>query len=189
MRLYLIRHPPPAVAEGTCYGRTDLPLAGPIDALVARLRPHLPAGLPLYSSPLQRCRQLAEALHPRPHYDPRLQEMDFGLWEQQSWSAIDRQAIDQWAADPLHFCPPRGESAAQLVQRVQGFLAELCARERSGDCILVTHAGVIKALQGLVHRLPVQAWMALGFDYGSLTLLDVAGSPTAAGQSHECQCR
>lgn len=162
MQLYLIRHPAPQVAAGVCYGRSDLPLAEDAALAAARIRPQLPPQLPLYTSPLQRCRQLADALHAAPCSDPRLQEMDFGAWEMLPWQSIQREALDGWAADPLGYCPPRGETVAQLQQRVLGFIDEKRDLERVA---LVTHAGVMKVVVGLAHGLPPEQWMALRFDY------------------------
>lgn len=167
MRLYLIRHSRPAVAEGVCYGQTDLALAEPVADLAQSLRTKLPAGLPLYSSPLRRCRDLAIALHPTPTFEPRLQEMNFGTWEMQTWDSIGRVALDGWATDPLHFQPPGGESPAQLMQRVSAFLSELRT-----DSILVTHAGVLKAVSACALGLSAEEWVRLAFAFGSLTPLD-----------------
>jgi alpha-ribazole phosphatase len=171
VRLYLIRHPRPAVADGICYGQSDLDLAEPVVEMAALLAPRLPEGLPLYSSPLRRCHALAKALHPSPTLEPRLQEINFGTWEMQPWDAIDRVALDAWAADPLYFQPPGGESPAQLMQRVSGFLNELRT-----DAILVTHAGVIKAAFACIQKLPATEWMQLSFAFGTLTTLDWQGS-------------
>jgi alpha-ribazole phosphatase len=128
MRLFLIRHPPPAVAPGICYGATDLPLAEDPARYAAALRPLLPPAAPLFSSPLQRCRRLAEALHPAPIVDERLRELDFGDWEMQPWESLERSLLDAWAQDPLHFRPPGGEAVAALRARVADFLAELARR-------------------------------------------------------------
>ncbi len=62
MDLHLIRHPEVAVAPGTCYGASDVPLAAPIEAAVAYLQPLLPTDAALFASPLARARLLAEAL-------------------------------------------------------------------------------------------------------------------------------
>lgn len=165
MRLFLIRHPPPAVAPGTCYGATDLPLTDDPAGPAARLRSLLPAGVPFYSSPLQRCRLLAEALHPAPIFDDRLREIDFGDWEMQPWDALDRAAIDAWAADPFGFVPPGGEAVATVRARVRQFLDEL-----TRDSVLVAHAGVIKVcaaeLAGEVD------WFGLRFDYATASLIE-----------------
>lgn len=172
MQLYLIRHPAPRVAAGVCYGRSDLPLAADVALAAARIQPQLPPGLPVYTSPLQRCRQLADALHPAPRSDPRLQEMDFGAWELTPWERIQRAALDGWAADPLGYAPPAGESVAGLRQRVEDFVIEV---RRAGlqRAVLVTHAGVMKVLVGQVQALPAQKWMALGFEYESVVRVDI----------------
>lgn len=165
MRLWLIRHPPPDVAPGICYGRTDLGLAADPAPLAQSLRALLPAAVPLYSSPLARARLLAEALHPAPRFDDRLREIDFGHWEMQPWDGLDRGLLDAWAADPFGFAPPGGEAVAALRARVAGFLAEL-----AGDAVLVAHAGVIKACAA---ELAGEAdWFGLRFDYGAASLIE-----------------
>lgn len=167
MQLYLIRHPAPRVAAGVCYGRSDLPLAADVALAAARILPQLPKMLPVYTSPLRRCRQLADALHPAPRSDPRLQEMDFGAWEMTRWDRIQRAALDGWAADPLGYAPPAGESVACLQQRVEDFVSE-ARRAGLERAVLVTHAGVMKVLVGQMQALPVKKWMALGFEYESV---------------------
>ena len=173
MQLYLIRHPTPLVATGICYGRTDLALAEDVAQSAARILPQLPADLPLFTSPLQRCRRLAEVLHPAPRSDPRLQEMDFGAWEMTPWAAIQREALDGWAADPLGYAPPRGESAGELQQRVHDFVAETRGSgiERAA---LVTHAGVMKVIVGHAQGLSARKWMSLSFEYESVVSVELA---------------
>ena len=52
MELFLIRHPEPDVPEGICYGRSDIGLAEDAAVSAARLRGIVPAGIPVYTSPL-----------------------------------------------------------------------------------------------------------------------------------------
>ena len=171
MRIYLVRHPEPNVAAGICYGQTDLELARGIATSVAGLRGLLPADAALYSSPLRRCRDLANALYLMPVFDERLQEIHFGEWEMQPWDDIDRTALDAWASAPLDHAPPGGESVAALYERV----AEVI-RERSpahpDSLVLITHAGVMKVCCGLLLELPQEEWLALRFDYGSVSLIE-----------------
>ena len=173
MQLFLIRHPAPQVAPGICYGRSDLALAGDVAAAAARIAAQLPPDLPVYSSPLRRCSELAAALHPAPRHDARLQEMHFGAWEMTPWQKIQREALDGWAADPLGYTPPGGESVARLQQRVQEFVAEL-GTQGIARASLVTHAGVIKVLVGLEQQLPPRNWMALSFGYESVICVTLA---------------
>lgn len=170
MQLYLIRHPRPQVSAGLCYGQTDLPLAEDVAACAASLRAALPSDAPCFTSPSQRCRLLAERLHPVPVVDARLMEMHFGLWEMQAWDDIPREALDAWAADPLGFVPPGGESVSALQARVLDFLAQ---HQHLPALTLVTHGGVIKLLAGLAAGEPTSVWQARKFDYGVLLPLQI----------------
>jgi len=164
MILHLIRHPKPLVAPGICYGRLDIS-AKNIEAVAAGLRADLPRGLPLWSSPLRRCRALAELLSPSPIFDERLVEMDFGAWEGQAWDAISRQELDAWAADVAGYAPPGGESPLALQRRALDFVATLDVAE----AVIVTHAGVIRTLLAHWQGLPPARWTELVFAYGSCT--------------------
>jgi alpha-ribazole phosphatase len=171
MRIYLVRHPEPAVAAGTCYGQTDLELAEDVAISAAGVRKLLPADAAYFSSPLRRCRELANALHALPVFDDRLKEIHFGDWEMQAWDSIDRVAMDTWAAAPLDHAPPHGESVAALYQRVAGFIRESRAAH-ADSFVLFTHAGVMKVCCGLLLELPEAEWMSLHFDYGSVSLIE-----------------
>jgi alpha-ribazole phosphatase len=163
--LYLVRHLQPAVAPGICYGRTDLGLTEDPLARASALRGLLPPGVPVYASPLKRCRLLAEALHPQPCFDGRLQEIDFGDWEMQAWDRLDRNLLDAWAADPFSFVPPGGEAVATLRARVREFLSEL-----PGEAVLVTHQGIIKVCAAELAG--EEDWIGLRFEYGSVSLIE-----------------
>ena len=151
MRLFLVRHPRPSVGPGLCYGATDVAVARKdVDIAVGCLAAKLPAGVPVYSSPLQRCMALADPLAAKlgagtPLTDSRLQEMNFGNWEMRAWDNIDRVEVDDWAADLTDYRPGGGESVLAVAHRVVGFLDDLLQSEaRAG--ILVCHAGTIRLL-------------------------------------------
>lgn len=173
MQILLIRHPPPAVAAGVCYGRLDLPALA-VEATAAALRPQLPPDLPLWTSPLQRCRVLAAALHPAPQVDARLAEIDFGTWEGRRWDEIGAAALDAWAADLLHHAPPGGESAAALQARVVACLDALAAAGHAAG-IVVTHAGVMRAAVGHARGMTIESWSQLAFAHGQCLSLDWPG--------------
>lgn len=142
MQLILMRHPPVLEGAGRCYGRLDL--VADEQALPASLAALVPyRGWPVYTSPAQRCRQLAEAFHPAPEVWPDLQELDFGRWEGMRWDDVPRTELDAWAADIWHYQPGGGESAAMLLARwesaVRGWQAQGLER-----VVVVTHAGVIR---------------------------------------------
>lgn len=168
MRLHLIRHSRPVIAPGVCYGRHDCSAEGVVEAAVA-LRVVLPAGLPVWSSPLNRCRALAEQLHAHPVIDDRLAEMHFGDWEGRRWEDIPRAELDAWAADVAGYAPPGGESPRDLQRRALDFVASLAVPE----AVMVTHAGVIRTLLAQWQGLPPERWTELNFAYGSCTVVDV----------------
>jgi alpha-ribazole phosphatase len=175
VELYLVRHPRPQIAPGICYGRLDLPLAESALIAAARIVPQLPknlAALPLWTSPARRCRELAAALHPAPQPADDLQEMHFGRWEGQSWETIDRALLDEWAADPAGFAPPEGESARQLQSRALRFVARLQAAGVK-TAVLITHAGILRALAALPQNLPETHWTARHFEYETVLRREV----------------
>ncbi|MCB1907283.1 MAG: alpha-ribazole phosphatase family protein [Rhodocyclaceae bacterium] len=169
MRLFLIRHPRPDVPAGICYGRSDVGLAAPVDAEARRLAGLLPSGCAFVSSPLRRARLLAEALGPT-RLEPRLSEMDFGDWELRPFDAL-RDELDAWAADPLGFRPPGGESAAQMAERARAAAAELL--DHGATVAIVAHGGPLRAIAGDLLGLPAARWLALDFDFAALTELRV----------------
>ncbi|MCB1898602.1 alpha-ribazole phosphatase family protein [Cognatazoarcus halotolerans] len=171
MELHLIRHPRPAVTPGTCYGRSDLPLAEPPDVLAKALRRLLPEDFALYASPLQRARLLAEALG-TPHIDPRLQEIDFGEWEGRSFAEIG-SAIDAWADDPLGFRAPGGESPREMATRADEAFSEIRARHDAQAVVIVAHGGPLRAIAGGLLGIAPERWLTLDFDCGALTTIRV----------------
>lgn len=168
MRLHLIRHPKPMIDAGICYGRHDCPAEDVLSVAAALLR-ELPSGLPVWSSPLRRCRALAEQLQSRSIIDFRLAEIHFGDWEGRRWDDIPRAELDAWAADVAGYAPPGGESPRQLQRRALDFVASLEVPE----AVIVTHAGVIRTLLAHWQGLPPERWTELNFAYGSCTVIDV----------------
>ncbi|MEC5397910.1 alpha-ribazole phosphatase family protein [Uliginosibacterium sp. H1] len=171
--LLLLRHPPVAVGAGTCFGRSDVPLADDVAAAADRLRALLPSQVRIVSSPLARCRLLAEALGPC-RLDDRLMEMDFGDWEMRSFDAIGRDAIDLWAADPMHFRPPGGESVIDMARRVIAALQDALAGD-SSPLLLVSHGGPIRAILGHLLQLPAELWQQQPVPHAALLRLEEQG--------------
>ena len=147
MALILLRHTTPDVAAGTCYGRTDLDVAGTFQDEAEQALSALPSIDHIVTSPLTRCRRLAEFVGARldlpVEQDVRIREMDFGTWEGQAWSAIPRGELDQWAGDFYRARPHGGETVAMLHARTLAAVETWNQTDRTG--LLVTHAGVIRA--------------------------------------------
>ncbi|MFZ6875151.1 histidine phosphatase family protein [Undibacterium sp. Di27W] len=146
MRLHVIRHTQPLIPAGLCYGQADVAVSdAACIALANQLATQLPAGLPVFSSPLQRCASLAKLLHATPRFHPGLMEINFGNWEMQAWEHIPRNEIDAWAAAPATYRPGGIESAVDVAQRVILWLTELRQLDLP-EAIVVTHAGVMRTL-------------------------------------------
>lgn len=161
----LIRHPPLLIAPGICYGRRDIAIADPasVAPIVARVKGIAGA---VWTSPLHRCRIVADAIGPA-RVDARLIEMDFGTWDGMAWDAIPRAELDAWAADPLGFAPPGGESGAALVAQVTAFRNSL----PPGDHVVVAHGGPLKVLAALLRGQPVDL-LAPSPALGSVTFIE-----------------
>jgi alpha-ribazole phosphatase len=184
VELILVRHPRPVVAEGLCYGRSDLPVDPDALARVhAALRADgLPGGAPVFSSPLRRCAGLARLLAANVSFDASLAEMDFGGWELHSWNDIPRAEVDAWAADLLHYRPGGGESVLAVARRVAGALARI--RHHGGErAVVICHAGTMRLLAALAGGiLPEQAALAAAsaphrIAYGEVLRVAIAASP------------
>lgn len=145
--MILVRHTRPAVAPGVCYGRTDLELADSFCEEARRVIENLRPCEVLVTSPLQRCRRLAEKIASefgiKWQIDERLQEIDFGAWEGRAWSEISKSELDEWAKNFMHARPHGGESVASLRERSLNAVSDYRSARRSH--IVVTHSGVIKA--------------------------------------------
>lgn len=172
MEIYLVRHTPPDIAPGICYGHSDIDVAADFASSIVSVKSKLAKIKPgtWFTSTSLRCSKLAEALNSGVSIqDARLKELDFGDWELSSWNDIPRDEFDHWANDYVNQAPPNGETFNQLHQRATEFLREVNAN--SDDTVVVTHAGVIRALLAEALGLPLVNIFRIRIDYGSVTQL------------------
>ena len=152
MRLYVVRHPQPEVASGVCYGSTDLAVSHcERNAVLAALTSTLPQDVPIFSSPLRRCAELAASLAEAfgadaVRHDARLVEMHFGEWEMRAWDNIPRAEVDAWLGDLALYRPGGGETLSEMALRVLAFQDDL-RRQGHEEVIVVCHAGTIRLLR------------------------------------------
>ena len=153
-----MRHPPAAVAPGVCYGRLDIGLHGDATETVREIVSAIAGAgaVQVWASPASRCLVVAEAVARAIGadllVDPRLQELDFGTWEGIEWDSIPRALLDAWAADPIDFAPPGGESGKALLARVRAVHQAMVAARQ--DCVVVSHGGPLKLLAALIRQEP-----------------------------------
>lgn len=177
MEIYLLRHTAINNPNKLCYGQSDINLAtdweSHFDALKQKLEPNL-YGSSFYSSPYQRCTQLAGFLsYDQYQTDARLSEMNFGDWEQRLWTEIDQPVLNAWMADFVNYQVPGGESFALMHQRCTQFWDELLGSS-TDRVFIVTHAGVIRSLLAHILCIPLDKIFQLEVDYGSVTKITVA---------------
>lgn len=169
--LSLVRHTRPNISVGICYGQLDIEVADNFAASASEIRQLLQTADSVVTSPLLRARVLADYLATEwkcdCRIDTRLQEMHFGTWEGGSWDDIPRHALDTWSADLLNFCPPGGESAGQMLDRVDLALSELLALPQQ-HTVVVAHAGTIRAILALLSDQSLEHIMRWQLDYGAV---------------------
>lgn len=100
----------------------------------------------VYSSDLPRARQtaalLAGSLDLPVTVEPRLREMDLGLWEGMLHDEIRTQFPLEFAQrmrDPMHTRAPGGESPVDVAERVIPAIDEIASRHPGESVLIVSH--------------------------------------------------
>lgn len=107
----------------------------------------------IVTSPLQRCQAFAHALGERHGIpvtvEPRFKEVGFGEWEGLSHDAIKidrKEAYQAFVSDPANCRPLGAEPLDDFVRRVSGAFDDVLRHHADQHCLIVAHAGVIRAL-------------------------------------------
>jgi alpha-ribazole phosphatase len=170
MEIILIRHTTPKIAKGICYGQSDLDIT---DTFLEEIKPIIkivPANnneIAYYSSPLKRCRKLAEKLSNKVIFDDRLKELDFGDWELQNWNDINQKELDIWMKDFVNVPVTNGESYMDLHARTISFLSEIKEKNYK-KVVIITHAGVIRSLYSFIKKTSLETSFDLKLQYGQV---------------------
>ncbi|MBW1298094.1 alpha-ribazole phosphatase [Aquimarina litoralis] len=169
MEIYLVRHTTPDIQKGVCYGQSDLDVANTFETEVAEIHTQVPVKeiTKVYSSPLKRCKLLAETFKLPIAFDTRLIELDFGDWELQKWDEISKETLDPWMEDFVNVQVPNGESYIKLQERILDFYNGL--QPNSDDkIIIVSHAGPIRALVSYLQNIALKDSFGFKLDYGEV---------------------
>lgn len=84
-----------------------------------------------------------------PIVEPDLAEMHLGVWEGLTPEEIDARfagAYQQWRLRPSSVVIPGGEPLEAFRERVRRTLGRVVARLVDGECVVVSHGGVIAAV-------------------------------------------
>lgn len=174
MHLHLIRHTKVNLPARTCYGCSDVPLMEDwkqeAEALIQQFR-QIQNPL-VYSSPLSRCYLLACMLSPKVMTDDRLKELNFGEWELKHWDEINDKQAENWMNNFVETPCPGGESYIDLITRVSAFLSDV-RKTNHEEIVVVTHAGVIRAIISLVKQIPLDKSFEIEVPHGQMISLSV----------------
>ncbi len=166
MEIILIRHTSVSNPKKLCYGDTEMPLSSNFYEEAASIKLSLQDYIPdqVFCSCTERTQALASYLEfQNPIIEARLNEINFGAWEQKPWDEIPPQELNLWMYNYLYQKPPSGENYYEVENRILDFLKDLqkAALENLNKVVIITHAGPIRCL--LSHFLSVPPCSIMGW--------------------------
>jgi alpha-ribazole phosphatase len=179
MKLFLIRHTRVNVPTGFCYGQSEVALADTYQEEIETVLSQLQSISfdRIYSSPLSRCAILAQAIASNVddiHYDHRLMELDFGLWEGQYWIDIEKTPEAKvWFEDYINNNCPNGESHIDFKCRVSEFIVELKKETTLKNVAIICHAGTIRIFHSIIQNISSIQSFQLKVDFGQILEMEL----------------
>ncbi len=180
-KIYLQRHTRPDVEPNICYGVSDIELHAEFEST------HLPEVInrlegikvtKIYSSPLKRCRRLADKIMKSMDLsditdiaiDDRALELNFGDWELTSWDDIFKSSDGKmWFNDYINYRTPNGEAFADMLVRAESFWEEVKASD--DNVMVVTHSGFMRAMMIAAGVISKEEAFSVKIEYGELVEL------------------
>lgn len=145
-KVYLIRHGLPDFpgGKGMCIGTTDIPMGEKGFRQSAEMAQKLPPVTAVFSSPLTRAVQTAQAIGLPVTILPDLREMYAGEWDGLTFDEIRQRYPELYAArfHDLTIPLPGAEDHAGCLSRFKGAMEE-AAKQSPGDFAVVAHGGII----------------------------------------------
>jgi len=145
-KVYLIRHGLPDFPDGAgmCLGSTDIPMGEKGLAQASEMAKALPPVSAVFSSPLTRAVQTAQAIGMPVTILPDLREMYAGEWDGLTFDQIRQQYPELYAAraKDLTIPLPGAEDHKEALIRFTAAM-EQAAIHAPGDFAVVAHGGII----------------------------------------------
>lgn len=168
MEIYIVRHIEPIIEKGICYGHLDIAIPDNYKYQHQQIALQLPNDFDeIFSSPLSRCKLLAENFSSNVIYDKRLMELNFGDWEGKTWNEINQTELNYWMENYITIAPPNGESLTDLLGKISAFITELKLKKYN-KILIVTHAGVIRCAMNLFNNVAIDKIMMEKVNYGEV---------------------
>lgn len=146
--IYLIRHGKPELPEGKrmCLGTTDIPLCREGREQAASMARGLPPVSVVFSSPLIRAVETAQAIGKPLRTISGLREYHMGQWDGLSFQRIQElyPALYEARGKDPSLIVPGEEDQTEGLHRFAAAMGEAIARSE-GDIAVVAHGGVIAA--------------------------------------------
>ncbi len=179
LNVYLLRHGETQFnADGNRYcGRTDIPLTDKGLSQAKAVSEQLKGKKidAVYSSPLKRANDTAKIASGSElvTVDERIIELDFGNWEgkrREEFVAENPESWDKWSSDPTNTpAGGTGESAAQVVTRVDAFFSEMLTKHKNQTIIVVGHNGINRLYMAHKLGMPLKNYRKIVQHNSSLT--------------------
>jgi broad specificity phosphatase PhoE len=180
--IYLLRHGSVVKAETRRFlGHLDVPLSplGEYQSAFQAQRLRAEPFAAVFSSDLSRARRTAEIIA-APHgitpvVVPALREMNMGRWDGLTGEEIGERepaAFRAWMSGVGEFAFPEGESLGDLLARAWSAFETIVADQAGRTIAVVAHGGTNRVLLCHALGIPLGRILALGQDYGSLTVLE-----------------
>ena len=145
-KVYLIRHGLPDFpgGKGMCIGTTDIPMGEKGLIQAAEMAKQLPPVTAVFSSPLTRAVQTAQAIGLPVTILPDLRELYAGQWDGLTFDQIRERYPELYAArfHDLTLPLPDAERCEDGISRFSAAM-QTAARTASGDFAAVAHGGII----------------------------------------------
>jgi broad specificity phosphatase PhoE len=172
VRLTLVSH---AMTDAMAAGR--FPADEPLNDTGLRLVEAVAAlditgGTRQLTGPERRARQTAQLLGLQATTEPRLADLDCGRWRGEALSNIGPADLEAWLTEPAH-APHGGESIADLIERVEGWLESLT--DNTLRTVAVTHPAVIRSAILLALGTPPKSFWRMDIAPLSRTVMHFRG--------------